>query len=94
MTNGAVVGAMAAAAMMNAVKASGSIIFVEPEDFINIVNKNRDGLVVYSPAGTFSKYKYLTSYKGLFFFTKSKQELLISASVEIVKAKKIWVPDM
>ena len=94
MTNGAVVGAAAAAVMMNALKASGAIIFVEPEDFVNIVNKNRDGVVIYSPAGTFSKYKYLTAYKGLFFFTKSKEELLISASVEIIRAKKIWVPEM
>jgi len=93
MTNGAgAAGAMAAIA--NAIKASGAIVRVEPQEFLNILSKVKEPLVVYSRAGFLTQHKYLTSYKGLIFFAKSKEQLLIPASVEIVNAKKIWVPEM
>ncbi len=94
MTYPAASGAAAAAAVANAIKASGAIVRVEPQDFLNIVGKVKEPLVVCSPAGFLTQYKYLTAYKGLVFFTKSKEQLLIGASAEIINAKKIWIPEM
>lgn len=99
MTNPGAIGASAGAIGMmasiaNAIKASGAIISVEPNDFLAILSRNRDGVVVQSPPGFFTKHKYLTSYKGLIFYTKTSSPLTIPASVEVVGAKKIWVPEM
>ena len=96
MTNGAgAAGAAAmAAAIANAVKASGAIVKVESLDFTTILEKAGDPLVVCAEGGLFSKkYKYLTAYKGLIFFTKTQEPLQLPAGAEIVQAKKIWVPD-
>lgn len=35
---------------------------------------------------------YLTSYKGLAFFTKSSTPLNLSGDIELVLAQKIWIP--
>lgn len=94
MTNGAAGAAGAAAAIAEALKAMGPIICVEPQDFLAILEKAEKPLVVQSPSGLMTKYKYLTSYKGLTFFTKSKDPLLIPGSVEMIRAKKIVVPQI
>ena len=95
MTNGAAgFGAIQAANAMNASKAMGSIVTVEPEQFLDIIAKTENPLIVHSPSGLLTKNKYITSYKGLVFFTKTKDELLIPASAEIVNAKKISIPEM
>ena len=70
------------------------VVFVEPEEFLAILRKSEKGVVVYSPSGFLSKHKYLTSYKGLTFFTKSKEALTIFGSAEVITAKKIIVPEM
>ncbi len=96
MTNGAVAGgaaAAAAAAIAQAIKASGAIIKVEPIDFMTIVNKAENPLVVYCQGGFLrTNFQYLTSYKGLIFYTKSATPITLPAAVEIVTAKKIWIP--
>ncbi len=88
-------GAVAAAyaAMAQAVKASGSIVRVEPQDFKIILSKNSKPLVVMATGGFINKnYQYLTGYKGLSFFTKSSSPLNLSGDVELVEAKQIWMP--
>ena len=73
MTNGAAAaGAAGAAAVANAIKASGAIVRVETQDFLDILNRVKEPLVVHSPAGLLTQHKYLTAYKGLVFFTKAK----------------------
>ncbi len=43
--------------------------------------------------GFFStNYQYLTGYKGLVFFTKSSMPLELPGGIELVAAKKIWIP--
>ena len=86
------VGAMAV--MAEALKAIGAIVFVEPAEFLAILGKIEKPLVVHSPSGFMAKYKYLTSYKGLTFFTKSKDALMIPGGVEMIAAKKIAVPEI
>jgi hypothetical protein len=40
-----------------------------------------------------ASYRYLTSYKSLFFFTKSSEALLLPRKCEMVIAKNIWIPE-
>lgn len=78
------------AAMVQAIKASGVIVKVEPEAFLKILKK--DALVVTATGGFIgTNYQYLTGYKGLAFFTKSPRPLQLP-DVEIITAKQIWIP--
>ena len=97
MTNIAAVtaGAVGAyAASLEALKAVGPIVCVEPHEFLAILEKVEEPLVVHSPGTLWTRHKYLTNYKGLVFFAKSKDALLIPASVEMVTAKKISLPQI
>ena len=86
-------GAAADAAIANAVKAVGVICKVEPQDFVNIVRKVDKPLVVCAEGGFFSKnFQYLTSYKGLAFFTKSPEPIRFASGAEIITAGKILIP--
>jgi len=83
----------AAAAIANAIKASGVIVRVEPAEFQNILHRIERPLVVCAERGIFStKYQYLVSYKGLAFFTKATAQIVLPSSAETIVAKKIWVP--
>lgn len=85
--------AVAAAAVAQAIKASGAIVRVEPRDFLRIVQRQQEPLVVHATAGFFSaRYLYLSSYKGLAFFTKSPVPLALPGDCEVVQAQKIWIP--
>jgi hypothetical protein len=91
---GAGAAAAAAAAMARATKASGVIVRVAEDDFLRILEKTEKPLVVVALGGFFTKhYRYLTSYKGFAFFTKSATELKMSSRCELVVADKIWIPD-
>lgn len=85
--------AAAAAARAQAIKASGAIVRVEPADFLSILGRQERPLVVHATCGIFStSYLYLSSYKGLVFFTKSPAPLSLPGACEIVEAQKIWIP--
>ena len=94
MSNGATVGVAAgAAAITQAIKASGAIVRVEPGDFMTIISRSEDAVVVVAEGGFFKKsVQYLTSYKGLAFYTKSPTPLSLPGSVEVIAAKHIWIP--
>ena len=86
-------GAAAAAAIAQAIKASGAIVQVEPKDFQIIFNRVKDGVVVMAEGGFFSKsYKYLTNYRGLHFYTESPEPMNMPSSCEIIYSKKICIP--
>jgi hypothetical protein len=86
-------GAAAAAAIAEAVKASGVIVHVKQADLLAIVEQADAPLVVWAEGGVFSRsYQYLTSYKGLAFYTKTSEKLQLPPHAESVHAKKIWVP--
>jgi hypothetical protein len=85
----------AQAAIANAIKASGVVVRLEAGDFMAILKRIDEPLVVAGMGGVFRKhFRYLTSYKGLAFFTTSETQLLFPSRVEMVRAKKIWIPDM
>ena len=93
MSAGAGAAAAAAAAIAQAIKASGVLVTVTPSDFQNLVQRQRDALVVHAVGGFFStNYQYLMGYKGLAFYTKSSEPLVLPAGTELVQAKNIWIP--
>jgi hypothetical protein len=92
MSNGAAVTSVMVAAWANAIKASGAIVRVENRDFLKILDKAENPLVVMTQKGFLSSYKYIFSYKGLAFFTKSPEPLILPSKAEIVLAKKIEIP--
>jgi len=86
-------GAAAAAAIADAIKASGVLVRVKPEEFPNILARQEAPLVVTALGGFLTtNYQYLTSYKGLAFFTKSPHPLELPIDTEVVTAKKIYIP--
>ncbi len=93
MSAGASGAAAAAAAIAQATKASGVIVRVEPREFLRILERPEGPLVVHATGGFFStNNQYLTSYKGLAFFTKSETPINLPQRTELVQAKKIWIP--
>jgi hypothetical protein len=94
MSAGAAAGAAAAAAARaQAVRAMGLIVQVEPRDFLAILERQDEPLVVQATSGYFSTtHQYLTSYKGLGFYARSSTPLELPVGVELVVAKSIWVP--
>lgn len=89
----AAAGAAAAAAIAQATKASGVIVRVTPVNFVAILVRQPGALVVHATGGFFStNYQYLTSYKGLAFYTKSPDPLDLPSGVEQVTAQAIWIP--
>lgn len=83
----------AAAAIANAIKASGVIVRVSPVDFANILRRVENPLIVYSQGGFFTtKHQYLTSYKGLAFYTKSREQIDLPRSAEVITAQGMWMP--
>jgi len=85
--------AAAGAVIAQAIKASGAIVEVEPEDFRSLLEKEEKPLVVVSQGGTFKKvYQYLAGCRGLIFYTRSSEILQFRGGTQVVQAKKIWIP--
>lgn len=84
----------AAHVAMQAIKASGAIVQVEPEEFRRMLDRSESPLVVVAPGGFLGNgFRYLTSHKGLAFFTKSDEPISLPPRAEVIHAKKISVPD-
>ena len=95
LTGGAGYGATYVAAVANAIKACGTLIQVEPDEFIRILSLQENPLIVRATGGFFTtSYKYLTTYRGLAFHCKSPTELRLPDEAELIDAKKISMPDL
>jgi hypothetical protein len=85
--------AAAGAAIANAIKASGMLVRVEPADFARVLSFAKEPLIVIAEGGIFgTNYQYLMSYKGLAFFTKSKEQLQLPPDAQVVTATTISIP--
>jgi hypothetical protein len=83
----------AQAAIANAVKASGAIVQMHPDQFLKLLEREKEPVVVTATGWMFgTKYKYLFNYRGFFFYTESRTQLRIPSGAEIIAAEKIWVP--
>jgi len=93
MSNGGAVAAAAAAAIVKAIKASGVVVRVSPEDFRALLSRAKGAMVVHAEGGLFSrKFMYLLGYKGFAFYTKSSEPIHLPTDVETVRAARIWIP--
>jgi hypothetical protein len=82
-----------AAAMARAVKASGAIVHIEPEDYQRLLSRAQDGVVVHALGWMFgTDHRYVFGYKGLIFYTRSRDPLIVPGHLESVEAKRIWIP--
>lgn len=85
--------AAVSAAVAQAIKASGAIVSMKPDEFTSLLDRVEEPLVVMATGGVFSKnYQYLFGYKGLAFFTKSGDKLPLPPGTELITAGKIWIP--
>ena len=83
------------AAIANAIKATGVVVRMEPSEWLSVLKRNDNAVVVVVEGGMFKKsFRYLTSYRGLAFFTKSTQALILPGRTEVITAKSISLPDM
>lgn len=84
-----------AAMIAHAIKASGTLVRLEPGDFLTILKRADAPVVVVARGGVFRKHhRYLTSYKGLAFYTQSDQALVLPSRVELIGAKSVGIPEM
>ena len=81
------------AAVVQAIKASGAIVQLEPSEFAKILAKSENPLVVTAEGGVFTKnHQYITNYKGLHFYCKSPAAINLPLGTEVIQSKKIWIP--
>ena len=82
-----------AAAVAQAIKASGAIVRMSPDDFQQLLARAQGALVVHATGWSFgTEHKYLFAYKGLTFYTKSREPVFVPPGTETVEAQRIWVP--
>jgi hypothetical protein len=85
--------AVAAEVTAQAIKASGVVVRVEPAEFLKVLARSADPLVITAPGGFLSSgHEYLSSYKGLAFFTNSPEPLALPGGAEVIAAQRIWIP--
>ena len=83
----------AAAAAAKAIKASGALVQLAPDDFQRLLWSVEQPLVVAAESWAFGKqHRYLFGHRGLVFFTKSREPLQLGGRAEVIRAKRIWVP--
>ena len=95
MSSGATMTAVQYAMESNALKACGSIVSLDEMEFERLLEKTAKPMVVLAVGrGMNPTRKYLTSYRGLTFYCKTKKDVLIPNDAEVVRAKKISIPDL
>jgi len=58
-----------------------------------MLSRQPDPVIVTSLTGVFTRrHQYLTSYKGLAFYTRSEDPLELPANAELITAKSMWMP--
>jgi hypothetical protein len=83
------------AAIANAIKASGVVVRLEPAEWLSILKPTDAPLVVVATGGVFrNHYQYLTTYRGLAFFTKSPTAIVLPGRAEVIAAKSIAIPEV
>src|SRR3954453_17617035 len=80
-------GAAAAAAIAQAIKASGGVVRLAPEEFRKVLIRVPDPLVVIAQGGVFStNFQYLMSYKGLAFCAKTLRSASVMMPSELMRS--------
>ena len=83
------------AALANAVKASGVVVRLDPPEWLKVLKRTDNPLIVIGRGGIFRRrYQYLTTYRGLAFYTMSEHPLVLPGRTETIAAKEISIPDV
>jgi len=81
--------------LADAIKSFGVIVQVKPETFLDILEMQENPLIL-EALGSFlglrKHYRYVTSYKGLTFFTKCYRELNLPENSESIKVGLLEIP--
>jgi len=80
-----------AAAAVHWIRAAGTIVQVDPRQFIEVVNKFRDRgiVVVHGVSGVISKrHVYITGIHGVVFFCETTEKLPLTVDFE---AEKVYI---
>jgi hypothetical protein len=68
----------------------GTGVCVKLENFLNILSKSKEPLVIVTSEGYFTKiYKYVTAYKGFVFFTESLDKLEFGSNIEVIYGQSL-----
>lgn len=79
--------------LAQALRASGIIVRLKAPEFQKILRGTEAPLVVVCRNRFLGRgYRYLTSYKGIAFYTRSSRPLELPPEAEIIEARSIWVP--
>jgi hypothetical protein len=66
---------------------------MDSSEFMKVLSRVESPVIVSAKGGFLNrKYVYLTSYKGLFFYTQSPAPLQLPYKAEIIAASSIWIP--
>ena len=83
----------AAAAMARARKVSGVFVQLSPEDFTRLLDRHPEPMVVRAKGIWFGRgWRYLFSYKGLAFYTRTPEPLPLPGRAEVIDAGQLWLP--
>lgn len=83
----------AAAMAMGAPKAQGVVVRLEPLQFMLILQRQPGPIVVRATRGFIHNiFQYLTTYKGLTFYTEARDPIVIPDDADLLDAKSISVP--
>jgi hypothetical protein len=82
---------VAAQMVTQAGRSSGLLVRLSPEEFSRLVSRTSDQLVVVVEGD--SHYHYLTSHKGVPFYTRSQNRLQLPPNAEVVIAEGMSLPD-
>ncbi len=78
---------------INAIKSFGILVKVTHKDFLHIVGREKQSLVLTTTKKKwFFGYRYLVSYKGLAFYTNSSFRLELPHGTEVVTVEDIRIP--
>jgi hypothetical protein len=85
--------AASAGAIIQATRAFGVIVRIDPADFLALVEQAPEPLVVHAPGGFFAAgHHYLASHRGIVFVVRTRQQLRLPHHCQVVEAKRIWLP--
>lgn len=85
--------AAVAAAIAQAIKASGVLVSIEPASFVDLLLLEEHPLVVVAPRGWRGrKFRYLCGIRGLAFYTDTDEPLELPPEADLISAGKIWIP--
>lgn len=84
----------AATAIAQAIRASGTLVRVEPKALLAILARSPEPLVVhaYSNHWWARYHQYMTSYKGLAFIANSDEPLPLPITAEVIEAQSLYIP--